>query len=105
MSPAPEPTTTSAGLMPQQTLSPGGEPLKLGQHARKLARSIYSGSVTAMLREAIISGQLAAGTALVERTLADQLQVSRGPVRNALYALEGEGLARTLPNGRMVVNK
>lgn len=86
-------------------LTPGGEPLKLGQHARKLARSIYSGSVTAMLREAIIGGRLSTGTALVERSLAEQLQVSRGPIRNALYALEGEGLVQTLSNGRMVVNE
>jgi DNA-binding GntR family transcriptional regulator len=74
-----------------------------GQHAVKLARSVYSGWVVAALREAIISGELAGGTPLVEAKLADQLSVSRGPVRSALHALEGEGLARTQPNGRAVV--
>jgi GntR family transcriptional regulator of gluconate operon len=34
--------------------------------------------------------------------LAQQLSVSRGPIRSALNALEGEGLVQTLPNGRTV---
>jgi len=80
-----------------------GRDLTLGSHARKLARSVYSGSVTSTLREAIIGGQLAEGTPLVERCLAEQLEMSRGPVRSALSALESEGLVTTLPNGRMVV--
>lgn len=74
-----------------------------GQHATKLARSVYSGWVAAVLREAIIEGQLSAGTPLVEMRLAEELSVSRGPVRSALHALEGEGLVRTMPNGRTVV--
>jgi DNA-binding GntR family transcriptional regulator len=73
-----------------------------GRHARKLARSMFSGPITASLREAIIEGRITAGTPLVETRLAEQLAVSRGPVRSALHALEGEGLVRTLPNGRMV---
>lgn len=75
----------------------------LGSHARRLSRSLHSGPVAATLREAIISGLLPSGTPLVERTLAEQLNVSRGPIRNALYALEGEGLVATEPNGRTVV--
>jgi GntR family transcriptional regulator, gluconate operon transcriptional repressor len=74
-----------------------------GQHSTKLARSVYSGWVVAALREAIIEGELADGTPLVEARLAEQLSVSRGPVRSALHALEGEGLVRTRPNGRSVV--
>src|SRR5262249_12284768 len=68
----------------------------------KLARSIYSGRVASVLREAIINGELPAGTALAETALAEQLSVSRGPVRSALHVLEGEGLVETLPNGRCV---
>lgn len=46
---------------------------------------------------------LPAGTQLVERVLAEQLAVSRGPIRNALYTLEGEGLVATGTTGRTVV--
>jgi DNA-binding GntR family transcriptional regulator len=74
-----------------------------GQHAVKLERSVYSGKVAAILRESIVDGTLAAGEPLVEARLAEQLAVSRGPVRNALHVLEGEGLVRTRPNGRSVV--
>ncbi|ADB52736.1 GntR family transcriptional regulator [Conexibacter woesei] len=74
-----------------------------GQHATKLGRSIYSGRVAAVLREAIIDGTLHSGTPLVEARVADELAVSRGPVRSALHVLEGEGLVRTLPNGRTEV--
>lgn len=51
-----------------------------------------------------MDGTLAAGTPLVEARLAEELSVSRGPVRNALHVLEGEGLVETRPNGRMVVS-
>jgi DNA-binding GntR family transcriptional regulator len=74
-----------------------------GQHAQKLARSLFSGPIAGSLRESIIGGTLAEGTPLVEARLAEQLGVSRGPVRSALHALEGEGLVRTRSNGRMVV--
>ena len=69
----------------------------------KLDRSPHSGRVTNVLREAIITGELPAGTPLVEAKLARQLSVSRGPVRSALAILEQEGLALTSQNGRMVV--
>jgi DNA-binding GntR family transcriptional regulator len=71
------------------------------RHSAKLARSLYSGRIAGLLREAIIDGSLPAGTPLVEMRLAEQLSVSRGPVRNALHALESEGLVRTRPNGRV----
>jgi DNA-binding GntR family transcriptional regulator len=48
--------------------------------------------VTDAIREAILSGKLAAGTRLIEDDLADQLNVSRGPVRQAIYRLQQEGL-------------
>ena len=77
-------------------------PSTAGQHTVKLARSMYSGRITGLLREAIVDGALTEGTPLVETQLAAQLSVSRGPVRSALQVLEGEGLVETLPNGRMV---
>lgn len=74
-----------------------------GQHATKLSRSIYTGWVAGVLRESIVDGSLAAGTPLVEMRVAEELAVSRGPVRSALHVLEGEGLVRTQPNGRTTV--
>ena len=43
------------------------------------------------LRELIISRTLAPGQHLVESELADRLDVSRGPVREALQALHARG--------------
>jgi DNA-binding GntR family transcriptional regulator len=91
---------TSLNLGRHATPSPVLAP---GQHAVKLDRSVYSGRVASILREAIIEGELTAEAPLVEARLAEQLSVSRGPVRNALQFLEGEGLVRTRPNGRTVV--
>jgi DNA-binding GntR family transcriptional regulator len=53
--------------------------------------------VTDQLREAILSGQFPPGTTLNQRDIADQLSVSRMPVREAFRALELEGLIRGLP--------
>jgi DNA-binding GntR family transcriptional regulator len=74
-----------------------------GQHATKLGRSLYSGRALTLLRQAIVDGSLTSGTPLIETQLAQQLAVSRGPIRSALAVLESEGLAETLPNGRMAV--
>ncbi|GAA1941328.1 GntR family transcriptional regulator [Amycolatopsis minnesotensis] len=49
-------------------------------------------TVTRRLRDAILSGQLADGERLVERDIATTLDVSRGPVRDALRQLAVEGL-------------
>ncbi|MBT3700132.1 MAG: GntR family transcriptional regulator [Alphaproteobacteria bacterium] len=46
----------------------------------------------ATLRRMIVSGDLAPGLRLTETTLANQLEVSRMPIRMALPALEQEGL-------------
>ncbi len=82
----------------------GGELLGAGagQHSVKLARSVYSSPIAHLLREAIIGGAIEAGQPLPEAQLAAELSVSRGPVRQALQVLEGEGLVETRSNGRMV---
>jgi DNA-binding GntR family transcriptional regulator len=49
------------------------------------------------LRNAILSGDLAAGTKLVEADLAQTFGVSRGPIREALRELSREGLVVDLP--------
>lgn len=45
----------------------------------------------------IIEGRIPAGQRLVENTLAEQLQVSRGPVREAIHLLERDGWVTLLP--------
>ena len=59
--------------------------------------------VTERLRSAILCGDLPPGTALNQRTIAEQLSVSRMPVREAFRALELEGLIRGLPRRKAVV--
>ena len=55
------------------------------------------------LRRLIVSGELAAGTRLVEIPLAEQFGVSRGPIREAFVRLESEGLLTTGRRGAFVV--
>jgi DNA-binding GntR family transcriptional regulator len=57
------------------------------------ARTAHA-SVAAALRQAILSGQLPGGTRLVQADLAARLGTSNTPVREAMRALEGEGLIR-----------
>ena len=61
-------------------------------------------TVTVRIREMILKGELAAGTRVPERDLAQRLGVSRTPVRVALGILQAEGLVRGEPNCGFVVN-
>lgn len=54
--------------------------------------SSLHGQVIAELREAILTGRLRAGDRLVEEKLAEELGVSRNPVREAIRVLASEGL-------------
>ncbi len=56
-----------------------------------------SAKVFEYLRDAIIEGELAPGSRLVERELSERLEVSRIPIREALPQLEADGLIQTLP--------
>lgn len=53
--------------------------------------------VAAVLRDAILDGDLRPGTPLTETVLAGQLAVSRAPVREAMRILAKEGLIETRP--------
>lgn len=48
------------------------------------------------LRSAILSGRLRPGVGLVETALAEQMKVSRAPIREAIQILENEGLVETI---------
>ncbi len=52
----------------------------------------------AIIRQAIISGALRPGERVREEELAAKLGISRGPVREAVRALEQEGLIRSEPH-------
>lgn len=57
------------------------------------------------LERQILSGELAPGTKLSEAEVADQLNVSRGPVREAFRALEECGLVRLEKNRGVFVRQ
>jgi DNA-binding GntR family transcriptional regulator len=59
--------------------------------------------VVAILREAILACRMEPGTVLNERELAEQLGVSKTPVREALSLLNHEGLVQILPRQAYVV--
>jgi DNA-binding GntR family transcriptional regulator len=57
------------------------------------------------IRQMIASGQLEPGERLFEDRLAEQLGVSRNPVREAIRALEGTGLVEVLPRRGAYVSR
>jgi DNA-binding GntR family transcriptional regulator len=57
-----------------------------------VSRRVLADDVVDAIRAAIVTGKFEAGRRLIEDELANQLQVSRGPVREALARLEQEGL-------------
>lgn len=75
-------------LSPLEAL-PGRKPL--GQH------------VFEKLKQAIIRGDLAPGDRIVEVRVAEALDISRTPVREAIHKLEREGLLRKLPKSGFTV--
>jgi DNA-binding GntR family transcriptional regulator len=63
-----------------------------------VARTELGTAAADKLRRLIVSGELAPGERLVENEIASRLQISRTPVRDALFCLQGEGLAT--PRGK-----
>lgn len=57
------------------------------------------------IRQRIIDGDYAPGTRIVERDLADELGVSRIPVREAFRMLETEGFVAVVPRRGVVVRR
>lgn len=77
---------------------PGIEPVDLPE-ARQAIPHLH-----AYLRSCILDGRLAPGTKLSQVTLADQLGVSRTPLREVLRMLQEEGYVEFEPNQRMRVS-
>ena len=61
--------------------------------------------IAAQLSERIVSGAYTPGQRVMEQAIAEEFEVSRGPVREALRLLEKEGLVMILPRrGAQVTN-
>ena len=81
--------TRSTGTRSTETRSTGTEP---GQVTAGPGYVSKTDMVAALIREQIITGELAAGEQLRQRDLAQRFQVSQTPVREAMRRLESEGL-------------
>ncbi|MFO1414932.1 MAG: GntR family transcriptional regulator [Burkholderiales bacterium] len=68
-----------------------------------IARASLHAEVTARVRDLIVEGRLAPGDTIPELELAQQLGVSRTPLREALKVLASEGLVDLLPRRGAVV--
>lgn len=70
----------------------------------KTANVSLSADLSIRLKEDILSGKLKKDQKLTEQVICEEYKVSRTPVREALVALESEGLIETIPNrGAFVV--
>lgn len=68
------------------------------QRSQSLREQTYQ-----VLRSAILSGELLAGSRLIETQIAEKLQVSRTPIREALQQLQQEQLVVVDENGNLRV--
>lgn len=55
------------------------------------------------IKDLILEGEFKAGDRLVERELAERLNISRTPIREALFRLESQGFVRTVPRKGVIV--
>ena len=65
---------------------------------RRVDRSLMRDRAYRMLRDAIVSGELAPGDAIRDTELAERVGLSRTPVREALARLADDGLVETKPH-------
>jgi DNA-binding GntR family transcriptional regulator len=70
---------------------------------RPVKPTTLKANVTDLLREFIVDGTLAPGEEFNQAQIAEQLGVSRGPIREALGQLEQEGLVQSVPYKGVVV--
>src|SRR5215203_4308511 len=62
-----------------------------------MARPNLPDEVAKWMRRAIFSGELKSGERINQDEIAEKLDISRLPIREAVIALEREGLVRTIP--------
>ncbi|WP_421781178.1 GntR family transcriptional regulator [Kiloniella litopenaei] len=74
------------------------------QKAKQIVVESLADQTYSRLTDMLLSGELADGHPVMERRLAEQLNVSRTPVREAINRLETEGMLER-KGGRMLVRK
>jgi len=72
----------------------------LVKEGESIEKSVYK-----FLRKAVFSGYFQPGERLIEASLAEKLNVSRTPLREAIKRLETEGLVKIIPNKGAAVLK
>lgn len=72
---------------------------------RKINTNSIKDQIYEILKEEIVTCKIKSGAQLVEQTIADQLNVSRSPVREAIQLLAGDGLVVIIPNKGAFVKK
>ena len=55
------------------------------------------------LKEAIVDGEMEAGSRIIENQIADAMRISRTPVREAIHKLDRTGFLERIPSGGFVV--
>jgi len=79
--------------------------LRLPEPTMRLVHNSLHDEVASQLRERIFAGELAPGSFLDEVRLAEELKISRTPLREALKVLTVEGLVRHEPRRGCFVNE
>jgi DNA-binding GntR family transcriptional regulator len=90
-------TFVSDGILPPMEIL-------LPQLASLRATSLAS-VLTQELERMVLGGEIGPGTRLNENQLAARFGVSRGPIREAVRALEGAGLVESVPNRGVFVRR
>lgn len=68
-------------------------------------KTLLRDKIYEMLKEAIFSGELEPGERIIETRLADEMGISRTPIREAIRHLESEGYIESMDNGGVRVSE
>jgi DNA-binding GntR family transcriptional regulator len=99
----PAPSEGGAGRPVRTEVDPTGPIVLYTPSVTRPSGQTSAGTARIRLRDAILDGRLRPGQRLRAETLAIELGTSRTPVREALVALEGEGLVEVEPRRGAVV--
>ena len=87
-----------AGKLTESSTTPNGTLGRVAVGTRDSVEQVHR-----RVREAILDGEIAPGTVMSQVALADELGVSRTPLREALRMLQSEGLVDAQTNRRVTV--
>ena len=68
-------------------------------------KTLLRNKIYEMLKEAIFSGELEPGERIIETRLAEEMGISRTPIREAIRHLESEGYIESMDNGGVKVSE